>query len=162
MSPHPELIAVHLNSSYDQYHWAMPTSCARCQESKHRFSSLLISTMKPQSPHRAWESLHGLFCTRTLRKLHTTQVSLKSKMFCSRSMISKKLEWSNEVIEEYISRRDHRLDLESLTGGQWCLHIWHLTIIRRSRGEYCRIIPVAPLCAPYSLDSQQLDLHYLH
>ena len=31
------------------------------------------------------EGLHGLFSSRTLRKLHTTQVSLK-KMFCSSSL----------------------------------------------------------------------------
>ena len=60
------------------------------------------------------EGLHGLFCTGTLCKLHTTQVSL-NKMFCSRSLISKESEWINIAAEGYISRRDHRLDPERVT-----------------------------------------------
>ena len=59
------------------------------------------------------EDLHGLFC-----KLYTTQVSL-NKMFCSRSLISKKSELINVIVEGYISRHDHRLNRERVKHLCW-------------------------------------------
>ena len=53
------------------------------------------------------EGLYGLFCTGTLRKLHTTQVRL-NKMFCSRSLISLQLKDALVVaITDWIWRALH-------------------------------------------------------